>query len=230
MTGLMVDGVQVPQDQLPSRYAEVNAIFRQMEGDAAEADLARKKMEIDRNIREAERDREKAEQIRRKIETDRQIQEAELNRKREELERRKMELDREAQRNDADRRRVQVREPINAREPLDAHNALQPAAPLSVMQATLSPVPAVKVDNSLAEEIVADMMADGLITQKDNLKFHLSQDKFVVNDKPQSAEILNRYKQKYIKSPSESYTYSRSGKGTSSQIHTGSKTVSVTSN
>ncbi|SEM62225.1 Signal transducer regulating beta-lactamase production, contains metallopeptidase domain [Chitinophaga rupis] len=238
MTGLIVDGVQVPQDQLPFRYAEVNAIFRQMEGDAAEADLGRKKMEIDRNIQEAEREREKAEQIRRKIETDRNIQEAELKRKVEELEKRKMELDREAQRNDANQKRVQVREPINAREPLSAHSALQPAAPISASpsaslsptHATLAPVPAVKVDNSLAEEIVADMMADGLITQKDNLRFHLSQDKFVVNDKPQSDQILKRYKQKYIKSPSESYTYSRSAKGTSSQIHTGNKTVSITSN
>jgi len=229
MTGLMVDGVQVPQDQLPSRYAEVNTIFRQMEGDAAEAELARKKMEMDRNIQEAERDREKAEQIRRKLETDRTIQEAELKRKIEELERRKMELDREAQRNDAGSRRVQVRTPMNAREPLSAHNPLQPAAPISPsaspssLHAPLAPIPPVKVNNDLTDGIIADMVKDGLITQKDkdNLSFRLNQGEFVVNDKPQSAEIIKRYKEKYVKYPSDTYTYSKSGGSTSSHVHIG---------
>lgn len=223
MTGLMVDGVQVPQDQLPSRYAEVNAIFRQMEGDASEADLARKKMEMDRNIQEAEREREKAEQIRRKIETDRTIQEAELKRKVEELERRKMELDREAQRYDAESRRVQVREPINAREPLTAHSPLSPTAPLSPSHTSLPPIPPVKVDNDLAENILADMIKDGLMTQedKDNISFRLNQGEFVVNDKPQSAEILRRYKKKYVKYPTDTYTYSKSGGSTSSHVHIG---------
>jgi len=222
MTGLMVDGVQISQDQLPSRYEEVNTIFRQMEGDAAEADLLRKKMEMDRKMEEADL-------IRRKIEMDRSIQEEKLKRKEEELERRKMELDREAQRNDAGQRRVQVRTPMNAREPLSAHNSLQPAAPVSPsaspsqLHAPLAPIPPVKVNNDLTDGIIADMIKDGLITQKDkdNLSFRLNQGEFVVNDKPQSAEIIKRYKEKYVKYPSDTYTYSKSGGSTSSHVHIG---------
>ena len=251
MTGLMVDGVQIPQELLPSRYAEVNAIFRQMEGDAADAELFRKKMEMDRKIEEQEADKirkkmeldrkiqeQEVDLLRKKIETERKIQEAELNRKQEELEKKKMELDRDAQRYDADRRRVQVREPINARESISAHGRSQlsaiaplaPSAPLPPTHTPLPPTPPVEVNNSLTDNILADMMKDGLITQKDELSFRLSQDEFVVNDKPQPAKVLKRYKEKYVKHPSDNYAYAKSGGHTSSHVHIGdNKTVSISS-
>lgn len=223
LTGLMVDGVQVPQDQLPSRYAEVNTIFRQMEGDA-EAELSRRKMEMDRNVRQIELNRQKAEQTQKKIETDHEIQMEKLKRKEAELERRKMELDREAQRNDAGQRRVEVREPVNAREPLSVQSSrLSPAAPLA-------PIAPVEVNNSLTDNILEDMKKDGLITQKDELSFRLNQDEFVVNDKRQPANVLKRYKEKYVKNPSDTYTYAKSGGHTSSHVHVGeNKTVSISS-
>jgi len=47
-------------------------------------------------------------------------------------------------------------------------------------------------------EIIADMLHDGLIIEKDNLDFLLSGTEFIINGEWQSEAVLGKYKKKYV--------------------------------
>jgi len=47
------------------------------------------------------------------------------------------------------------------------------------------------------KKLVADLMQDGLITDPNNVSFSMTDKKFIVNGKTQSADIYQKYKDKY---------------------------------
>jgi bla regulator protein BlaR1 len=71
--------------------------------------------------------------------------------------------------------------------------------------------PALKTENKIIDNLVEDLMKNGLITQKDPLTFRLSKDEFTVNGKEPSAEQKRWFREKYVKHPANNYTYSKQG-------------------
>jgi len=55
-----------------------------------------------------------------------------------------------------------------------------------------------KMNDDMLHAITADMLHDGIISQKDDLDFKLTRDEFMVNGQQQDATILKRYTDKYV--------------------------------
>jgi len=58
-------------------------------------------------------------------------------------------------------------------------------------------------DSVETNEITTDMLRDKLITSEQSLSFRLSNTEFIINGKPQSNDIFQRYRKKYIPASSE---------------------------
>jgi len=58
-------------------------------------------------------------------------------------------------------------------------------------------------DSVETNEIITDMLRDKLITSEQSLSFRLSNTEFIINGKPQSNDIFQRYRKKYIPASSE---------------------------
>lgn len=115
---------------------------------------------------------------------------------------------------------------------MDASNSarLVPAAPLAPArpvtpapypqtQSTPHPVAAPKpVMNSEAEKILKDMQRDGLIKDEERFFFQLNQTELIVDGKKQADDVFRKYKEKYIKQPSDRYMYSKSNNRTTISI------------
>ncbi|UYQ94885.1 M56 family metallopeptidase [Chitinophaga horti] len=65
------------------------------------------------------------------------------------------------------------------------------------------------------QQILADMVADGIIKSKeDKFKFVLSAKQFTVDDKQQSAELFEKYKNKFVDGDGTSFSYIKAGEET----------------
>ena len=71
-------------------------------------------------------------------------------------------------------------------------------------------------DKALMKSLITDLIKDQLIPNEKSLStLTLTDDEFIINGKKQSAELLNKYKAKFIKNPGYNISYggSRSGYG-----------------
>lgn len=181
VTGLAIDGEQVPEDQLPSKYPLINSILRGVEKEAND------------------------------VQDQRLQQQAQIT----------SEKTIEAQREQL--KIVQMDASNNARlittAPLTPAPVAPPAPNVHVQSAPrVTPAPKTPL-NSEAEKILEDMRKDGLIKDKNNLSFQLSKENFIVDGEKQPDEVWRRYKEKYIKKPSDTYMYLKSYNRTTISIN-----------
>lgn len=205
-TGLQIDGVKVPDDQLPSKYAIINSIFRDMEHDQDAAEKTGKLQEEERMA-----SWKKAEAQQQQLTLQKQQQTLELS-----------STATTASDASGPASLALVSTPANTAQPV-----LAPGAAISTggrIQLAPRPVattaPKLKTD---VDKIIADLLKDGLITQEHKLSFRLNKKAFIVNEKPQSEEMFRKYQQKYIKQPADAYLYTRSGTQSTAHIITVTK-------
>ncbi|WP_298739781.1 M56 family metallopeptidase [uncultured Chitinophaga sp.] len=79
--------------------------------------------------------------------------------------------------------------------------------------------PSSPVMNKEADKILDDMRKDGLIKNKDKFSFQLNQTALIVDGEKQPDDVFRKYKDKYIKKPSDAYMYSKSYERTSISIN-----------
>lgn len=207
-TGLQIDGVKVPDDQLHSKYAIINSIFRDMEHDQDAAEKTGKLQEAERMA-----SWKKAEALQQQLTLQKQQQTLELS---------STATTAAASDTSGSASLVLVSTPANTAQPV-----LAPGAAISTggrIQLAPRPVattaPKLKTD---VDKIIADLLKDGLITQEHKLSFRLNKKAFIVNEKPQSEEMFRKYQQKYIKQPADAYLYTRSGTQSTAHIITVTK-------
>lgn len=205
-TGLQIDGVKVPDDQLPSKYAIINSIFRDMEHDQDAAEKTGKLQEAERMA-----SWKKADAQQQQLTLQKQQQTLELS-----------STATTASDASGPASLALVSTPANTAQPV-----LAPGAAISTggrIQLAPRPVattaPKLKTD---VDKIIADLLKDGLITQEHKLSFRLNKKAFIVNEKPQSEEMFRKYQQKYIKQPADAYLYTRSGTQSTAHIITVTK-------
>ncbi|MDF2189593.1 M56 family metallopeptidase [Paraflavitalea sp. CAU 1676] len=71
---------------------------------------------------------------------------------------------------------------------------------------------------SITDEILADLVKEGIVTETNPLMFRLTNAELVVNHVQQPKAIHERFQQKYVKKPKNTYSYSKEGTRTSSTI------------
>ena len=93
-------------------------------------------------------------------------------------------------------------------------------APAATPPPAPHPVAAPKpVLDSEAEKILKDLRKDGLIKNSERFFFRLNQTEFIVDGQKQTDEVFRKYKEKYIKQPSDLYMYSKSHQRTTITIN-----------
>lgn len=73
--------------------------------------------------------------------------------------------------------------------------------------------------NKTIDSLINDLMETGLITEKESLSFRLNKDEFVVNGKAVSADLRQRFQDKYVKNPVNTYSYLKQGNTTSTHVY-----------
>jgi beta-lactamase regulating signal transducer with metallopeptidase domain len=85
---------------------------------------------------------------------------------------------------------------------------------------------ALKVDSSarkpamkdIVDEIIDDLKQAGIITQTNPLSYRINQHEFVVNNVQQPEALKRQFQEKYVKTKSDSYLFTRNGGHTSSTV------------
>jgi len=172
VTGLEIDGVKVPDDQLPAKYPIIKSI-------------------LDNVVRGAVDVQDKRLQQQTQITSEKTIE--------------SLQEQRQLSAIDASN---------NGRLIMISPTTPTPVAtPASVATSALAshPVAAPKpvLDNE-AEKILKDLRKDGLIKDKDKFFFQLNETEFIVDGQKQPDEVFRKYKEKYIKQPSDHYNYFKS--------------------
>lgn len=218
-TGLAIDGVKVPDNELPFKYADVNAIFRKMEADDAARDRDRQQVEVQKEA--MERDREKQQQVMNQQAHQRQMDAAAAEQQKNAAER-----DREKQQHTINQQALKARPPLNTKTSLSLPAPLSPQAPVNAntrpivtAQAPLNPKPPVAPQKGLAEQLLDDLAAEGLVKEQNKVSFRLDNDKFIINGKKQSQTVTRRYQKKYIKHPNDNIYFSKSGGTTTASVY-----------
>lgn len=177
VTGLIIDGEKVPDDQLPSKYPLINSILRDVEKEALAAQ--------DKRLQQQAR-----------ITTERTS----------EAQQQQMQLSQM----DASNARLVPTAPTGPATPVTPTPYPQTQTTPHV-QTTPGPAAAPKpVVSNEAEKILKDMRKDGLIKDKDKFSFQLNQTELIVDGQKQPDDIFRKYKEKYIKQPSDRYMYLKS--------------------
>ena len=72
----------------------------------------------------------------------------------------------------------------------------------------------------LIDPIIEDMVEEKIIPpHQEEMSFELNDDTFIVNGKKQSAEVLDRFKKKYLKKDGDYFKFTRKNGSTSTTIH-----------
>lgn len=209
-TSLKVDGRQIPESEMASYQPEIDKIV-------AEIKVEHEKAEIER---------EKADKMR--AEADVQRDQADLQRKRADEQRAQAEV----QRGQADKRREEAeqhREVANKhRAEADAHRAEaekhraeaevhRAEAEVHRKEADVHRKEAEKQRQAyekMQTGMINDLIEGGVIKDKTNLSYKLSQEELVVNGVKQSADLHKKLKNKYIQEKAAEMVYNfRSGSG-----------------
>jgi len=180
VTGLEIDGVKVPDDQLSSKYPLINAILGNVE-------------------------RENNAILDQRLHQQGQI----TSEKTIEAQQQQMQLSQLDAGNKATLITVAPLTPGPAvtATPAPAAKPAVTATPAPVARPAAAPKPV--LDNE-AEKILKDLQKDGFIKDKDNFSFQLNKTEFIVDGKKQPDEVFRKYKEKYIKQPSDLYMYLKS--------------------
>ena len=172
-TGLMIDGVKVPDEQLPAYRDLINSIFREMKTDADQSYRERMKQANDNTNSLALENITLQDQ------------------------------------------RVQLQQQLfNTNHKLDHLDTLTTRGKVQLR----GPIQLKKQDRTVLDDIIDDMVSAGIITQTNPLSFKLNKNEFLVNEKQQPASLQRRFLEKYVKSPGNTYLYSRNGGQTSSTV------------
>lgn len=172
-TGLMIDGVKVPNEQLPEYRDLINSIFREMKADADQSYRDRVKQATDNTIKLANENISLQDQ------------------------------------------RIQLQQQLfDTNRKLDHLDTLTPGGKIQLRK----PIQLKKQDRTVVDDIIDDMVSAGIITQTNPLSFKLNKNEFVVNEKQQPESLQRRFLEKYVKSPGNTYLYSRNGGHTSSTV------------
>lgn len=176
-TGLMIDGVKVPDEKLPEYRDLIQSIFREMQGQADQLHNLKAK--------------ENAESARRlaaenKLLADNQV----------ELQKGLFKLDRERSLLDTTHLK------------LGSHGKLR----------LLERVDLKKKDRTVVDDIIDDIVNAGIVTETNPLSFRINKNEFVVNEKQQPEFLQRHFLDKYVKSPGNSYLYTRNGGTTKSTV------------
>lgn len=89
---------------------------------------------------------------------------------------------------------------LSALSAVPAAPALPALSPLPAKVATHAKPPVADKADSANVKIIKELMADGIITSKNNLSFKLSTSEFVVNNKKQPDNIYQKYRSEYVPS------------------------------
>ncbi|HEY0609711.1 MAG TPA: M56 family metallopeptidase [Chitinophaga sp.] len=93
-------------------------------------------------------------------------------------------------------------------------------APYTPANPAPHPVAAPKpVLTSEAEKLLKDMQQDGLIRDNEKFSYQLNKKEFIVDGEKQPDEVFRKYKEKYIKRPSDKYMYFKSHNRTTITIN-----------
>lgn len=201
---LYVDGHQVPADSFHVYQPLVERLQAQIKRDKEQAAKDREQAERDReqagrDREQAERDREQAEKDKLQAERDREQadrdrQQADLAREkagdeREQVKRDREQADRDRQQADKDKKQAERDREQAGR---DREQAERDRA-----QAEKDREQAEK-DRAFIEQLIKDIIKDGLAPNADDLTVELGNEEFYVNGKKQPAEVFARYKARYI--------------------------------
>jgi hypothetical protein len=204
---LYVNNRKIPADSFYVYNSLIDGLKEQIKRDRAQAIEDRKQAELDRQ--QAVRDQVQAEEDRKQAERDRQ--QAELDRQQAVRDQAQAEEDRKQAIRDqaeAEQERKQAEEDRKQAE-LDRQQAVrdQAQAEEDRKQAELDRKQA-EEDRKMMESLVNDLIAEHIVPDKQSVKrVELNEDEFIVNGKLQSAELLKKFKAKYIKKPGYSFTY-----------------------
>lgn len=75
------------------------------------------------------------------------------------------------------------------------------------------------VNRTVIDEIIEELQTAGIITTTNPLSFRINQHEVVVNKVIQPQAVQDYFKQKYVKTPLDGYSYSKEGNRTSSTVH-----------
>jgi hypothetical protein len=214
LTEMYVNGHQVPTDSFYLYNDLVTKVKKQIIADRAQALADMKQAERDRE--QAERDRQQA--VKDQEQAGRDREQAERDRQQAEEDRKQAIKDQAQAGEDskqADRDREQaVKDRQQAEEDrkqaeLDRQQAVKDReqGEEDRKQAEIDRKQA-EEDRKMIKALVTDIIADGLAPNENGIRhIDLNDDELIVNGKLQSAELLKKYKAKYIKKPGYSLHY-----------------------
>ncbi|WP_276482039.1 M56 family metallopeptidase [Paraflavitalea pollutisoli] len=188
LVGLMVDGKLILNDAMPQYYNEVNAIFRNMEAEE--------------RMLKGEKVKENAAQAREKMAEASRLSDEQVR-----LHQQKTLLDNR----DKEHPRLGSLDKVGGK--LHAQDKLNLLKTDSLLKKSKT------IDeNPEIAGIIAELVAAGVATYANPLSFRINKDEVVVNNVKVPASLQSFFQDKYIKTPKDSYVYSKEGNRTSSTI------------
>lgn len=76
----------------------------------------------------------------------------------------------------------------------------------------------VKPKTTVIDEIIADLQVSALVTSTNPLSFRITKDEVVINNVVQPKTVQEYFQRKYVKTPVDTYSYSKEGNRTSSTV------------
>jgi bla regulator protein BlaR1 len=214
-TSLKVDGRQIPESEMASYQPEIDKIVAEIKVEHEKAEIERgkaDKMRAEADVRRAEADvqRKKADENRAQAEVlrghaNKRLDEAEQHR--EVANKHRTEAD--ARRVEADKHRAEAE--VHRTE-ADAHRA---EADVHRKEADVHRKEAEKERQAyekMQTGMINDLIEGGVIKDKSNLSYKLSQEELIVNGVKQSADLHKKLKSKYIKDKAVEMVYNFSGR------------------
>lgn len=214
ITEMYIDDKKVPEEDFPKYSSLVKEILEQLKRDEEQA--ARDREQAERDREQADRDRLQAEKDRQQAERDRL--QAEKDREQAEHDRQQADRDRiqaEKDRHQAERDRIQAdkdrEQAENDRRQADRDRQ---QAERDRQQADKDRAQA-EIDRKQAEEdrkllaaFIDDLIKEKVVGSKNELfVVQLSDESLIVNDKKQPAELHQKFKTRYLKTPGSRFTF-----------------------
>jgi beta-lactamase regulating signal transducer with metallopeptidase domain len=205
VTGLEIDGVKVPDDELPAKYPVIKSI-------------------LDNVIRGAVDVQDKRLQQQTQITSEKTTEALQEQRKLSEMDAsnngRLILISPMTAPSGATPASVATSASVATTASTATTSLVATPAPAATPPPAPHPVAAPKpvLDNE-AEKILKDLRKDGLIKNSDRFFFRLNQTEFIVDGQKQTDEVFRKYKEKYIKQPSDLYMYSKSHQRTTITIN-----------
>ncbi|MBE9463144.1 M56 family metallopeptidase [Dyadobacter subterraneus] len=215
LTSLKINGQQISEDNMTSYKDEIDAIMLDVKREHEKADNARAEADVMRkqaegNRKEADKMRVVADKMRAEADQSRLLanagrEKADEVRKAAESNR----LEAEKQRGVADKLRGEAEVlRLQAEENRKSADELRKQAEISRKEADKARVAYEKLQNNLIE----DLIKEGVVKSKNNLSYKLNSEELVVNGVKQPAALHQKIKEKYVEGPGWEVIYNFSGR------------------